>query len=596
MIRKSVPFLVPALLLALLFAAPVRAAENALDLAPDEALAFVVVNRLAETDAKLVDLGNRLQLPLPSFLGQIKILAKIKGGLNEQGTAVLALMPPKEGEPIPIPIPVLFAPVTDFGAVVAALEPDDADAPIVQVRMMDHAFVAAGKGDYAVFTEARHRDVLQQILDAPGRARKDVAPMRSWLKRNDLAVVVTRPGVVLFSTKAREGLLQAKSSLADMPEKMKKDMEAAVAVFGVYDDALEAIEKEITTYAAGMRLGKNGALRLTDWMRVSPDGQLAKIIAEIETPEQDLLRGLPRRPFVVAGGGHLSEKTLEVMMRLSIGVIKAAPQMYGLDEQQADELAKISTRSMQGVRGMAMMIGVGKAGDPVYNDIAFVMTVDDAQAYLARYKETIEAMNRLVEGVERSILKGTKLTEIEVAGGPALQVSMEVPLAPGVEEMPGYDRMMQTFFGSGGKITAFLAAADDHTIVASYTNKRLLEQGIEVVQGTRPGLADGRRLAAAAAMLPSGAQWVGFWSPKGTVDFINRLIPALTPEGAPEFRLPECPATPPIAIAAKTVPGGVRGYMVVPAAALEAVGKMIAELKQSHIAAAAPETAPAEDH
>ena len=126
---------------------------------------------------------------------------------------------------------------------------------------------------------------------------------------------------------------------------------------------------------------------------------------------------------------------------------------------------------------------------------------------------------------------------------------------------------------------AFMAPADKHTIVAAYTGKKLLQECLKVAQGTKPGLAGNSNVAKTAAMLPAGAQWVGYFSPKGTIDFIKRVIPAVTPEGETAPEIPDFPETPPIGVATKTVRDGVRSHTVVPAAVLKGIAGFIGEIR-----------------
>ena len=53
----------------------------------------------------------------------------------------------------------------------------------------------------------------------------------------------------------------------------------------------------------------------------------------------------------------------KAMIDLSIDIMKAAPGLYGLDDQQMVRMAEISTRSIQGVRGMSWMFGPGQPGE-----------------------------------------------------------------------------------------------------------------------------------------------------------------------------------------------------------------------------------------
>jgi len=564
--------------LVLLAATVAQAAEDLLSVIPEQSLGFVLVNRLAESDAKIQALCRQMQLPAPSPLSMLKAQAGIKQALDEKGSAAIVVMPGEEaGSP---PAAVLFLPVTDYPQFIGQLKPEDASAKIVEVRIADQSLLVGNRGGYAVAVKPSNRHVLEQVLDLPKRPAADVAPLGELLADGDLAGVVTRRGVELLSAKGQAALQQAKKELAALPDDKKLGMEAAIAVFGVYERIVKAAGEEINSYAFAARIDDGGNLHVAERLRVTPGGQAAKMLSQVKPPAGNLLAGLPEGPFVFALAGVLPESAGECLMQFSAEIMKAAPGLYGLNGEQVDKLIEISRQSVKRLRGMSMMMGVGQPGDPIYSNLAVVETVDDSKAFLAEYHQTIAVMNELLKDAKNSILAPSKLQEVEVGGTPALEFTMKIPTTPAAANVPNYDELMKKLFGPGGEIAVFFAAADDHTIVASYTGKKLLQQSLEAVKGTSPGLAGDPGLAKTAAMLPSGAQWVGYISPKGTIDFVKRVIPLFAPEGKAASDLPEFPPTPPIGFAVKTTPDGVRSHTVVPAEVWKAVGGFVAELKK----------------
>lgn len=572
MARRRVVTVVPAVLLAVLATPLTEAAEDVLSVVPEGALGYAVVHRLAETDAKARSLGEQTRLPVPSLLAMLKEKTGVKKGLDENGSAALVVMPAGAGRSEPVQM--LVVPVTDYGQFIEQFDPDDASAKIAKVRVMDGTYLVGSDGGYAVFADPEDRDVLEKALAEPNRISPQVAPMQQWLAENDVAVVVTRRGIELLSVKGQQALRDVKEALSAMGE----DVEPAVALFGVYEEILRAAGEEIRLYAAGVRVDQQGAVHVTDWTLVTPGGQADKMISEIQPPQRDLLAGLPAGPFVAAGAGAMPKGLTEALADFSVSVMKAAPKLYGLEDEQAAKLAEISRRSMKGIRGMSMLLGVGKPGESLLSSMVVVLKVDDSDAYLANYRETVKAMNELVKDAETSVLTTTELKDVQVGDVSALKISMKYPVSPQAQEMPGYEEMMKAFFGPEGKIVAYLAAADEHTLVTAYTSKKLLRQCLRAVKRPKTGVSREPGLAETAALLPPGAQWVGYWSPQGTVDFINRIVPAFAPKG--QWKLPEFAATPPIGFAAKTTPAGVRTYLIVPPAVVKAVGQYVVEVQK----------------
>ena len=135
------------------------------------------------------------------------------------------------------------------------------------------------------------------------------------------------------------------------------------------------------------------------------------------------------------------------------------------------------------------MIGVGKPGDPMYSNMVFSMQMDDAHAYLDAYQEQIEAMNEILQDAESSLLSEMKVTKIDLDGTPALKVEMNFPRLPGMEADPNFPNVLEALFGPGGKIRIFMAAADDHTVVAAYTSRRTLKRCLKAAKRPRAALA-----------------------------------------------------------------------------------------------------------
>jgi hypothetical protein len=579
MSRSSALATVTLMCLVLLAATVAQAAEDVLGVIPREALGFVLVNRLGETDAKIQALGRQMELPVPSPLSMFKKKVGLQGVLDEKGSAAIVVMPGKEADSRPVAL--LFLPVTDYPQFLRQLKAENPSAKIVDVRVGDVPLLVGKRDGYAVVARPGHREVLQEALGAPERGPAGAARLRKWLARGDVAGMVTRRGVELFSVKAQEGLQQAKKHLAAIAAEKKPGIEAAVGVFGIYEKIVKAAGEEIQDYAFSARIDDGGNLRVAKRVRVTPGGQAAQILSQVKPAQRNLLAGLPDGPFVFALGGILPENMVQCLMQFSSELMKTAPGIYGLNAEQVDKLTEISSQSIKQLRGMSIVMGVGKPGDPIYSNVAVVETVDDSKAFLANYRKTIAAMNELLKGAQSSVLSPVNLREVEVGGVSALRLAMSIPKAPGAAEMPGYAEMMKKLFGPNERIVAFIAAANDHTIVASYTGRRLLGEILQAVKGTMPGLDANPELAKTAAMLPSGAQWVGYISPKGTIDFIKRVIPVLTPEGKTAPKLPEFPQTPPIGFAVRTAPDGLRSQTVVPAAVLKAIGGFVAEIKKT---------------
>jgi len=562
--------------LALTFATFAQAAEDVLSVIPEGALGFAVINRLAETDATLQKVGGRMGLPVPGLLAELEKETGIGPGLDKQGSAAIVLMPGEEIDDEPIVL--LYAPVTDYQAFIKPLGPESPVDGLMTVKVDRERFLVGQDGGFAVLGEPRHVDVIKAAIASPNRLSAELAPLKDWLNENSAGLVVTRTGVETLAAVIQKGLREVRAGFADMPPEFRDQMGPAIAVFEVYEKIFVAMDDNVQTYAAAVRADKGGSIHLTERVRASADSGLAKMLDSIETPDGNLLAGLPSGPFVLAAAGITPNGALEALMDFSIEIMKAMPQIYGLEEGQADKLGELSRESMKGLRSMGFLFGVGKPGDPMFGRMFAVMKVDDAKAYMARYRRVIDEMNELVKDNETSFFGGMKVKDVEIEGMPAIEIRMPVPVTPQAQGMPGYDEMMKAMFGPKKRITTYVAVADDHTIVTAYTNKQALAKCIAAIKDPQKCLSADAGVAKTAGMLPDGALGVIYWSPKGTVDLINQLLPAFVPPTEGEFQLPAFPRTPPVGIAVKTAPGEVKSHMVVPNSVLKAIAAYIPKL------------------
>ncbi len=550
----------------------VARADDVLDVIPGDALGFVAVNRLAETDAKVQKTLEEFQLPAFGFLTMFKARTRIESGLDERGTAAVVAMPGPEADSKPAVL--VFLPVTDFGKLIEPFEPDDPAAPIVQIKGSWGKAVVAKLGAYAVATEPKHRESLQRALDAKKHVANDLAGLRPWIAEHHVVGVLTKPGVRFACARAQQGLEAARAGM----EAAAGEGNPAVEGLKVYEMLFDLADEQVTAAALGVQIGEGGLVRITERVRFRPGSGLTGS-GRFESAPQGLLAGLPAGPFVVAFGGVVPEGASEALMEFSVNMMKSMPNLYGVTDEQADQIMDISRGSLKGMRGMSFMMGVSKPGAPMYSNMVFSMQMDDAHAYLETYRKQIEAMNEIVKDAESSILSEMKVTKIDLEGTPGLKVEMNFPSLPGMEADPNFPNLLEALFGPGGKIRIFMAAADEHTVVAAYTRRAALRRCLRATKRPRAALVADEGVAATAALLPSGAPVVGYWSPKGTIDFVNQAISLFAPDEQSKFALPDFPETPPVGLAATISADEVQTDVVIPGEVLKAIGAYVGEVQ-----------------
>ncbi len=155
---------------------------------------------------------------------------------------------------------------------------------------------------------------------------------------------------------------------------------------------------------------------------------------------------------------------------------------------------------------------------------------------------------------------------------------MVIPTPPQAAGLPGFEENMSKIFGvRGGKMKILLVAVDKHNVAINFTGRApTIMRAIAAMKKPSDSLASDAEIAKTAALLPAGAQWVGYFNPSGAVAFAKSFIDAMIGEtGFNKPNIPDFPASLPIGIAAKATPGQLQVETVVPSSVLDAVGKYV---------------------
>jgi hypothetical protein len=568
----------------LLTAAAAPAAEGVLKLVPDSALGCVVINRPGTFDAKLQELGRHMELPMPSLLGMVKERTGLREGVDEQGTVALVFLPQKSANKAPIP--VLLLPVTDYGKFLGQFHPEGAAEGTTKIELVGTSAWVRHVGGYAALTDEEHRDVLENTLKVSETVPANIETWRNWLSGKDLAVVVLPSGTQQVLTKIQQGILILKL-MASMPgpegpaAKNAEQRKKLNDVFDAYAEIVRAAQQEVTAFGIGLQLDENHAFRLSKRALLVADGKWANFVKDVPPTKNNLLAGLPDEPYILAGGSVLSEAMYKGLIRFSFNMMKSMPEMYGLDKERLDKLSELSDRYFKGTEAISMVMGVPQSGQTIYSGMVAQFRVDDSRAFLENYEKYVGQYNEVLKGAKKSLMPAMKLEKAEIDGQPALKITMNVPEVPESMQNPMSSKMMKAMLGPEGKIVAWLAPADPHTVVFGYENQDLLKQTMAAVKEGKSGLAGNAELQKTAALLPPNAFAVGYLNPAGTMDFVKRILSAVLPPERSEKlkKIPEFPKTPPIGLAISTAPNELESCLVVPAEVLGAIGRYVGEVK-----------------
>ena len=345
-------------------------------------------------------------------------------GIDGKGTLAVIFLPPQGEKKEPVVVGLL--PITDYAQFLKPLKPEDASAEITKIELGGHEAWVRKLGGYAVSVDSPYRDVLAGLTVA-AEPRSDLAPLGKWLSRADAAGVIRKPGIAIVSAKAQEGIRQMKAFMSALGDQGK----AAAAMYDVYAQAFQYAEQEADIAGIGLRLDpKNGSLHLTMVLRPITGGSLAAWTEDFRPVRENLFSGLPTGPFALAAGGTFSKDSFDRLMRMSLGMIKSMPQVYGLKPEQVDELTESSKGMMKGVHGMSFLMGVPGKGQPMYSKTVALMRVDDSDAFLQSYQEQLHRYSAVLEKIDSPMLRPMEMEKTEVGKTAGWKLTMEMPQLP----------------------------------------------------------------------------------------------------------------------------------------------------------------------
>jgi hypothetical protein len=327
----------------------------------------------------------------------------------------------------------------------------------------------------------------------------------------------------------------------------------------------------------GLQITKGKGIHIASRSLLAEGGMLHRVSQQAKPAEGDLMAGLPRGAFMFAGGGIMSKEGSKPLMRFSMQMMKSYPGGASLTDEQIERLIDLSIKSLERVKSMSMSFGVGDLSQSLYSNMAFAMEVDDARAYMKEYRASMEEMLKIGKETGHPFL-AYDVQDVTIGDKPALKVTIDMSAANMMGAAPEEqaEKMMEMMFGPGGKLSVFLAAADDDTVVGVYVSRARLNKLLKAAQQGQVTLSQTPSVKATTELLIPGAQFVGVWSPAGTVGFASQFMKAVDPQTA--SRIPTFPQTSPVGFALKAERGLVDTDLVVPMDVLKATAGLVLQV------------------
>lgn len=560
-------------------------AEGILDQLPSDATGFVAVHKLATANEKiervLAIFQNLAPGPMPGPLSLVKAATGVGPGVDEQGDALLALLP-GEQSPFP-PRPLLLLPVTDYAEFAGSLG-GDATGEICRVTLAGEEILLAKRDSYAALMNVEHRIHLEKFLTTKPQSPTELAPMEEWLATTDVAAGLTRVGVERLTALGKEGLAQVESQVerdaADPgSERMVRQVQESIRI---YEQVLEFFGAKVQAGVVGLSIDEATNVRIAKRILFAPadDGSSIRGMTPLASSP---LSSYASESFVVTGGGPLSPTFGAAMARAARQMLEQLPSgtgYEGFDSEDWDKLEESYRESLTGVQSMGVVLYPGEKDDGLLSNYYGVVKVDDAKAYLARYRNSLEINNELMGRAESDLSMVYEIAELEIDGKPALEATADVAAAATDPNVPMVAPLMKAMFGPDGKMRLYVVAADDRTVLMGVAPKERVAEAATFAISGKSGLESRYSVTQTTALLDPKAPWTLLASPQGAVAWGARWVSLFYAQfgaGAPEF--PSFPETPPVGFAVNIVDDQLHAEMVWPVETLKEIAVYIGKVQ-----------------
>ena len=454
---------------------------------PSNALGFVVVNNLSQADAAISRLSSAMQMPMPGVLTILKMQLGIQQGLDENGSAGIALLPIESAERPGLGFATaVFIPVADYKNFIGQFHPDDASAEIASVTVAGKPMIVGHKGSFAVFANAHYTVELARAISATGGVDSMVESFEPWLARHQISLVATPTGSKVAMQAASKGLKKIKKFMSMMPD--KDQAHQAQAAFDMYDAMLTKTAAEIDSFAVGVNVDASNNLAIDSRNALVMGGSWADALGELKPGNKTRFTGLRAEPFMFAGEFVVPNEWTDSMASLFGSYFD---QLYGtgknLSPEQQKKYLEAYASTMKDIRSSSFVVGLPKQGETVYDGTIVVTKVDDAKAALDRCEKAYREMSAITTGQAGAPMKFTDIKRSEIGGADALTDELTGTIdMSGMVAAQGKDpataKMMAMMFGPDTKLTARDIIVDDHTLLCVFGSEENAKKALRAIQ------------------------------------------------------------------------------------------------------------------
>jgi hypothetical protein len=552
--------------------------QSILEQLPADATGFMAVHNLAAASEKIERITTLFKEltsePLPAPLAIAMSATGVGPGLNQQGNALLALLP-SDDAPL-TPQPLLLIPVSDYAAFAESIG-GDATGEICRVMIAEEEVLLAQRGDFAALMNVEHREQLEKVLAATPAMPADLAPLSEWLASTDVAIGITRSGVERFTALARrqaaDGRQQA-AAAGNSPElrELQQTMQQL-------DQMVQFLGAEMQAGAVGLTIDDATNVRLAKRVLLSQAGVLASL-AEAQPLPKSPLANFSSGPFVIAGGGPLPPGFGDAFARLTRRFVEQLPAGQGYEGLKPNDWEKLEQSyrdSVAGLTSAAFVLRPGEKEEGLLSNYFFASKSSGSQQYLESFRKSLQLQNEVMEAAENDLSLPYEISSVNVADKPAVLGVADVAAAAADPNVPGVDPLMKTIFGPDGKMRIYAVAADAETAVIGSAAEEKLAKAVTFALNGEDSLAGEWTVDATTKLLDPKAPWIALVSPQGLVAWISRGVQTWAATFGGDIKIPPFPATAPIGFSFNLASGQFHSEVVVTEETLNDIAEYVSQ-------------------
>jgi hypothetical protein len=577
-------------------------ASDILQNIPHDALGAVVIKSLHATDAKVGQLLTTLKAQYPTPLIFLEAVTGIRDGLDAQGDFMLAMLPP-DGNGDGSPQYCVWLPVTDYDRLLTLLEASPAES-ISAIRIADEDLIVARQGSWAVIMDPDQRPRLEQMLKDDPHPPAALAKWKNWTDANDAAIILLEPGIELILGWSAEppesndldtehpaddlfGQLEvpaeddpfAAAPVAEPASNPLYDpIRRAVHQWIVRSPTLEDIVSQAEAIGVAVRLDDAGNARASLRLKSTNDHAWNSATnKDAELPAALSEKG----DFIVHGAGRLPPALMPALaslhVRRMLDDLKTRDRIE-LDDALATTFEDAFIDAASDVTAWSVVHQPGDLKTGVHNNKFLVVRVASAKSFLSHAADAMEHWNTMHRETESDTSYVFDIEEAKLGDRVATQYLLDVAATGGLPAMPEMRKMMEQFFGPGGKMRLWLVPIDEQTVLLAAAMPEQVTAALQRLDDKLPIDWNQPELAAANKLSPEASDWRLFFSPRDyrqwkrlETEAMNNGVPVI---GAKPTK--DLPLSPPILFSGNAHADELEAAAAIPAETLKNAGDYLA--------------------